>query len=114
MNAPLLKTDKFLGGEIITMRSFGNGAGEFDAVQQPDMEGFDKASLHAGKWEICADGPVFTAYKMRTPIKHAVVEQTIRIYHGTKRIDFDVDLLNWEAVMYREFRYDVTVGFRMF
>lgn len=104
LNAPLLKTDKFLGGEIITMRSFGNGAGEFDAVQQPDMEGFDKASLHAGKWEICADGPVFTAYKMRTPIKHAVVEQTIRIYHGTKRIDFDVDLLNWEAVMYREFR----------
>ena len=34
---PLLNTAKFLGGEVITMRSFGNGAGEFDAVQQPDM-----------------------------------------------------------------------------
>lgn len=104
LDAPLLKTDKFLGGEVITMHSYGNGAGEFDAVQQPDMKDFDKTTLHAAKWEICADGPVFTAYKMRTPIKHAVIEQTIRIYHGTKRIDFDVNLLNWESVMYREFR----------
>ena len=30
--------------------------------------------------------------------------QIIRVYHDVKRIDFDVDLLNWEGVMYREFR----------
>ena len=104
LNQPLLRIDKFMGGEIITMHSFGNGAGEFDAVQQPDMEGFDKTSLHVGDWEMVEDGPVYTAYKMRTPIRHAVVEEVIRVYHGVKRIDFDVDLLNWEGVMYREFR----------
>ncbi len=38
MGCPLLNTEKFLGGEVISMRSVGNGAGEFDAVQQPDME----------------------------------------------------------------------------
>lgn len=103
-NQNLLKTDKFLGGEVITMRSFGNGAGEFDAVQQPDMEGFDKASLHASEWEIIENGPVFTSYKMRTPVRHAVVEEVVRVYHDIKRIDFDIDLLNWEGVMYREFR----------
>lgn len=104
LNTALLNTDKFLGGEVITMRSIGNGAGEFDAVQQPDMEGFDKTSAHAVPWEIVADGPVYTAYKMRTPIRHAVVEQTLRVYHQTKRIDMDVDLLNWEGILYRDYR----------
>lgn len=100
----LLRTDKFLGGEIVTLHSEGNGAGEFDAVQQPDMEGFDKVSLHAGQWQLIENGPVFSSYKLRSPIRHAVVEQTLKIYHQTKRIDIHVDLLNWEGVMFREFR----------
>lgn len=100
----LLLTDKFLGGEIITLHSEGNGAGEFDAVQQPDMEGFDKVSLHAGQWQLIENGPVFSSYKLRSPIRHAVVEQTLKIYHQMKRIDVHVDLLNWEGVMFREFR----------
>lgn len=104
LNAPLLNTNKFLGGEVITMRSIGNGAGEFDAVQQPDMDGFDKTSAHAISWEIKEDGPVYTTYKMRTPIRNAVIEQTLRVYHQTKQIDMDVDLLNWDGVLYREYR----------
>lgn len=104
LNVSLLNTDKFLGGEIITMHSKGNGAGEFDAVQQPDMEGFDKTSTHAVSWKIKEDGPVYTAYEMRTPIRHAVIEQTLRVYHQTKRIDIDVDLLNWEGILYRDYR----------
>lgn len=111
LNQPLLNTDKFLGGEITTMHSKGNGAGEFDAVQQPDMEGFDKASLHAGEWEVVENGPVYTSYKMRTPIRHAVVEQVVRVYHQTKRIDFDIDLLNWEGVMFRDFRMMLPLAF---
>ncbi len=104
LNAPLLNTNKFLGGEVITMRSIGNGAGEFDAVQQPDMDGFDKTSAHAISWEIKEDGPVYTTYKMRTPIRNVVIEQTLRVYHQTKQIDMDVDLLNWDGVLYREYR----------
>lgn len=104
LNTPLLNTGKFLGGEVITMHSKGNGAGEFDAVQQPGMENFDKTSLHAVPWEVTENGPVYTAYKMRTPIRHAVVEQTLRVYHQMKRIDMDVDLLNWEGILYRDFR----------
>ena len=104
MGCPLLNTEKFLGGEVITMRSVGNGAGEFDAVQQPDMEGFDKTSNHAVPWKVEEDGPVYTSYKMRTPIRNAVIEQTLRVYHQVKKIDMDVDLLNWDAVLYREYR----------
>lgn len=100
----LLNTDKFLGGEVITMRSVGNGAGEFDAVQQPDMEGFDKTSFHAQPWQVIENGPVYISLKMRTPIRDAVIEQTLRVYHHTKKIDMDVDILNWNAVLYREYR----------
>lgn len=103
-NVGLLNTDKFLGGEVITMHSEGNGAGEFDAVQQPDMKDFDKTSLHAGNWTLVDNGPVYVSYKLRTPVRHAIVEQTLRVYHQIKRIDMDVDLVNWEGVMFRDFR----------
>ena len=104
MNRPLLNTEKFLGGEVITMRSIGNGAGEFDAVQQPDMEGFDKVSNHNQSWILLEDGPVYTSYKLRSPIRNAVIEQTLRVYHQMKKIDMDIDILNWDAVLYREYR----------
>lgn len=103
-NVPLLNTEKFLGGEVISLHSKGNGAGEFDAVQQPDMEDFDKISLHAKEWVLVSDGEVYSAYKLRTPIRHAMVELVLRVYHQTKKIDMDVSLLNWEEVMFREFR----------
>ena len=108
----LLNTGKFLGGEVITMHSYGNGAGEFDAVQQPDMEGFDKTSAHPSAWTIMEEGPVFSAYKMRTPIRTAVIEQVIRVYHQTKKIDMDVALLNWDGVMFREYRQMWPLAFK--
>ncbi len=100
----LLDNEKFMGGEVITMQSVGNGAGEFDAVQQPTMEGFDKTGNYSPQWELIEDGDVFTLLKYRTPIKHAVIEQYLKIYKGIKKIDFDIAILNWEEILYREFR----------
>ncbi len=91
-------------GEVFTMRSVGNGAGEFDAVQQPDMEGFDRTSGKGIAWEKVEDGPVYVTYKTRIPVKHAVVEQHMKVFRHMKRIEFEVSLLNWEAKLYREFR----------
>ncbi|MBR9998994.1 MAG: hypothetical protein KFF73_08485 [Cyclobacteriaceae bacterium] len=101
----LIDASKFRAGEIFTMRSVGNGAGEFADVQQPDMEGFDKTGNYATDWEMIHDGPVFTSFKMRQPVRNAVVEQEIIIYHDIKRIDFKTDLLNWEGILYREYRF---------
>lgn len=100
----LLNTDKFLGAEVITMRSIGNGAGEFDAVQLPDMDGFDKTSNYEDMWEMIENGPVFAKFKIRTPIRDAVIEQTVTVYNQMKKIDFDVALLNWKMKLYREYR----------
>jgi alpha-mannosidase len=100
----LVVPGKFLAGEIFTMRSIGNGAGEFADIQKPDMDGFDKTSNQAGDWVQVEKGPVYSCWKFRCPIRYAVVEEEVRLYHKVKRIDFLVNILNWEGVLYREFR----------
>lgn len=100
----LIDNSKFMAGEIINMHSVGNGAGEFDKPQMPDMEGFDKTSLHQTDWQIVEKGKLFTSYKYRCQISNAVVEETVRIYNQVKKIDVDVALLNWDNTLYREFR----------
>ena len=100
----LIDSNKFKAGEIFTMRSEGNGAGEFADIQKPDMTGFDKTGNYPTKWEIEEDGDVYTCYKYRQKIRYAVVEQHIKLFHQQKRIDFETGLLNWEGVLYREFR----------
>jgi alpha-mannosidase len=100
----LVDSKKFKAGEIFTMRSEGNGAGEFSDIQKPDMKGFDKTGNYATKWEIEEAGAVYTCFKYRQQIRHAIVEQRIKLFHQQKRIDFETALLNWEGVLYREFR----------
>jgi alpha-mannosidase len=100
----LIESSTFKAGEIFTMKSEGNGAGEFDAVQQPEMEGFDRTGNYETAWEMTTDGPVFTSYKYRQPIRNAVAELKITFYHQIKKVDFDVNLMNWDGTMFREFR----------
>ena len=95
---------KFNLGEVFTMQSVGNGAGEFSDIQQPSMEGYDKTGYYETKWEKLHDGPVFTSFKYRQPVRYAVMEETIIIYNQIKRIDFEIDIKNWEGILYREFR----------
>ncbi len=100
----LLSTKHFKGGDVFTMQSIGNGAGEFGDVQQPDMVDYDQVSLHRGDWEIVVNGPVYTKYRLQQPILHAVVQQEVTIYHQLKRLYFDTSLRNWMGELYREFR----------
>jgi len=100
----LLDTSKFQGGEVFTMHSEGTGAGEFSDIQQPDMQGFDKTSNYDANWKQTASGDVFTEFTNRQPIRNAVVEQKVRLYHQLKQIDLEVSLLNYEGVLYREYR----------
>ena len=104
LNRELIDPGKFRAGEVFTMRSVGNGAGEFTDVQKPDMEGFDKTGNYPTKWEVEENGPVYTTYKYRQKIRYAIIEQRIKVFHQQKRIDFEPAILNWEGVLYREFR----------
>ncbi len=100
----LLDTKSFMGGEIFALNSEGNGAGEFAEVQQPDTSFFDRLGTSLTKWEIEEDGQIYTSYTMRQKMMEAVVEMKITFYNTNKKIDFDIDLLNWDGVLYREFR----------
>ena len=105
LNIELLKTTEFQGGDVFTMQSVGNGAGEFADVQQPTKEGFDKVSAHDATWKQVEKGAVYTAYRLRQPIRNAVVETKLVVYNDLKKIDFETSLLNWDGVLYREYRF---------
>ncbi|MBK8882098.1 MAG: alpha-mannosidase [Bacteroidales bacterium] len=100
----IIDASKFRLGEVFTMQSVGNGAGEFSDVQQPSMEGYDKTGNYLTPWEKIADGPVYSSFRYRQPVRYAVVEETVIIYNQIKRIDFEIDIKNWQGILYREFR----------
>jgi len=108
----VLDTRKFLGFEVFTMRSVGNGAGEFGRVQQPTMEGFDKMSLHKPGWRLLAagSGSIKYVYAFDQPFSGCMVRQKLIVYRTIKRIDCEVSLLGWDGDPYREFRLAVPVA----
>ena len=108
----VLDTGKFLGFEVFTMQSVGNGAGEFGRVQQPTMEGFDKLSLHRPRWQRIdgESGPLRTVYLLEQPLRNCTVRQKLIVYNGIKKIDCEVSLLGWDGDPYREFRLAVPIA----
>lgn len=60
---------------------------------------FDKVSDHLAEWDVVERGAVYTTYKLRQPIRNAVVETNLIVYHDLKKIDFETSLLNWEAIL---------------
>jgi len=112
LDVNLLDNSKFLGGEVFTMKSKGTGAGEFTDIQQPTMDDFDKTGNYKTTWKLLENGAVFSSFVMRQQIKNATVEQRIILYKKLKRIDFDLSLLNWEGVLYREYRFALPVNMK--
>ncbi len=110
LNKEIISPDGFTAGEVFTLRSIGNGAGEFDQIQQPDMEGFDKTGNYKVAWRLVEDGPVYTAYEYRQKIRNAVVEQKVILYKDIKKIDFETAVLNWEGILYREYRMALPIN----
>jgi alpha-mannosidase len=104
LSANLLRTDKFLGAELFTMKSVGNGAGEFTDVQQPTMDGFEKMSQYNQPWTLVSSGPVRDVYEFRKEISHVMVIQQLIFYKTIKRIDVHIDLNGFDGEQYREFR----------
>lgn len=104
LGKPLFDTRHFKVGDVFTLQSVGNGAGEFGAIQQPEMVDFDQVSAHRATWEVLENGPVYTRYRMEQPVQHAIVAQEVTLYHDLKRLYFDTRLRNWSGELFREFR----------
>ena len=100
----LFDSSHFKPGEVFTLQSVGNGAGEFGDIQQPELIGFDQVSTYGADWVIIENGPVYTRYRLEQQIRHAVVRQEVTLYHKLKRLYFDTALRNWSGELFREFR----------
>ncbi|HCC70618.1 MAG TPA: alpha-mannosidase [Bacteroidales bacterium] len=105
-NEVIIDNDTFAGGEVITMKSVGNGAGEFKDIQQPEMDDYDFTGSCGENinWQMIEDGELYTRMKIRQPVKYAEIERIITVYHVYKKIDIDISILNWQGILYREFR----------
>ena len=100
----LFDASKFEIGDIFTMQSVGNGAGEFATMQLPTMEGFDKTSNHKQTWKLISTGDVYSLYRCETPFEDATIVRNLKLYKEIKRIDFTSEVLNFTGKHYREFR----------
>jgi alpha-mannosidase len=111
LGCDLLNTDKLLGFEVFSMRSVGNGAGEFGRVQQPTMEEFDKLSLHGAQWEFdpLESGPLRAVFRLEQKLESCTIEEQVSIHNHLKRIDCRVAILGWDGTPYREFRLALPV-----
>jgi alpha-mannosidase len=104
LKTELLKTDKLLGGEIFQLESYGNGAGEFSDVQPVKLEGFEKLSQYAPKWNCTEFGPVRKTWELIQQTKFATIRESITLYDELKQIDFKADILGFSGERYREYR----------
>ncbi len=104
LNREILNTEKFLGGELFTMQSVGEDAGEWSEPQQPTMEGFERLSSYRPVWRLAESGPVRQVVEMKQEINHATLLQRVILYSELKQIDFETSLLKWDGAKYREFR----------
>ena len=111
LNKELLRTDKFLGGELYTMDSVGNGAGEFAEVQKPNTNArlMECAKQYKPGWKKVESGPVFTVYEWsikqsEEKFRRCSPSQRLIVYQEIKRLDLETSLIGWDGTPYREFR----------
>ncbi len=108
----LLKTDRYLGGELFTMlsvapdnRRHGTDAGEFGAVPQPVMDAsFDRVASHRPAWRLCEQGPVRAVFELEQPLAGARARQRVTLWHTLKRLDVETELNEFDGRLWREFR----------
>ena len=122
LNKEIIRTTKFSGGDVLTLEYTGNGAGEFNQMTKPQMrgvfdpngnsrnEGYDVTSSHISQWRITNDGNVFTEYENKNQFKHTQIIQKIKVFHHEKKIDFLIDMINWDGTHNREFRFALPIN----
>jgi alpha-mannosidase len=103
----ILNTTRFAGGDVLDMGYDGNDAGEFTQITTPNMNHYDKFSNHTTTWSIKNDGHLFTTFESQYVVNQVAYVQRITIYHQVKKIDFEIEVLNWKGVKNRRLSFAV-------
>jgi len=103
-------SNSFFGTELFNIYSKGFGAGEFAAPQQPVIDStFQQLGNMTAVWSVVENGPVRDAYQYQTWFSDSSagtcsISQKLIFYRDTKKIDIEINLLNWDGTLYREWR----------
>jgi len=117
----VIRTDRFAAGDILSMSYEGNGAGEFDQITPINVMGLTEITStgqlnprltplkNGSMWKVTEDGPLFTTFEARSKQKFNSLVQRVRVYHVTKKVDFDVVVENFTGEHNRQFRIALPV-----
>ena len=102
----VLVNEKFALGDIIDAEYQGNGAGEFLRITDLTVpaEGPERSGLHASDWHIVSNDSFSVTYENLYKDKFADIVQRITMYHGQKKIDFDIRIENFTGEHNRQYR----------
>jgi alpha-mannosidase len=101
LNQEILKTDKFLGGEVLQFTAPGYA---WDDPENVTTEDFDKTSRHDFRAASSVRGPVFSAVVYEGQFGHFRLGQTFRLFPALDRLEMDVDIRDWDGTPARELR----------
>jgi alpha-mannosidase len=100
----LLETSKFKGGDILEAGYTGNGAGEFTTIRGLTPGDLTALSAQTTQWTRIHTGALFVEYQNTQQTINAKIEQSIRIYHSQKKIDFNISLIDFNGAHNRQYR----------
>lgn len=109
LQAEVINSTKFAGGDVMEMGYDGNGAGEFTVITTPNMRNFSKLSNVNTTWKLIANGPLVTVFEAKYILNEMEVVQRIRFHNNQKKIDFEYDLPHWKGIKNRQLRFALPI-----
>ena len=104
LNKELVVAEKFACGDVIEAGYTGNGAGEFTQITPLTPGDIKSLISYTANWRMTENGALFTRFINSQPTEHATIHQIITFYHTKKKIDFDVELENFDGAHNRQYR----------
>jgi alpha-mannosidase len=97
----ILRTDRFCGGEVLQFTAPGLAWEDPEIVT---MEDFEKTSDHEFAVQQFVQGSVRATVVREAKFKHFLLRQRIHLYTHLRRLEFELELLNWDGQKERELR----------
>lgn len=104
LKCDIAETEKFALGDVYDCEYTGNGAGEFNRITDITPGSGRSLGSYRVNWVKTAEGPICAVFENKVATPNATVVQKITVYNTVKKIDFDVDLLNFDGTHNRQWR----------
>jgi alpha-mannosidase len=105
LGVELINATRFAAGDVLDLGYDGLDAGEFTIITPPNMINYDKLSNHHVNWKLVNHGELLSVYEAAYQMNQVDYIQRITVYHTIKKIDFDIDLLNWKGDKNRQLSF---------